>query len=139
MAASASSSHLRDPPRPSQEASASATARDTAPPGRGTAGPLTHSVSPRSQPLHAGRQVAIGVEGVRVHARDVLPARLAQADVQPARRAAARVVEHADASVRSGELEQDLPRAVLRAAVGEQQLERAVEALRLHRGDRLRM
>ena len=89
------------------------------------------------QSLDAGGEVAIGVISVSVHARDELAPRLPEAHVEPAGRSLAGVVEHPDTRVARRELEQNLARGVLRAAVREEQLDQAVEALGLHRGDRL--
>ena len=50
---------------------------------------------------------------------------------------AQRVFEHADPRVARSKLLQDLARAIFGAAVGEQELDGPVEALRLHRGDAL--
>ena len=75
--------------------------------------------------------------GVGVHARDVLAARVPQADVEPLRDPAARVVDHPDPRVLARELVEDRARRVLGAAVHEEELDLAVEALGPHRRDRL--
>jgi hypothetical protein len=72
---------------------------------------------------------------VRVHPHDVLAARVAQPDVQAGGRGPARVVEEPDPRIVAGELLDQLARAVLGAAVHEQELDLAVEALGAHRGD----
>jgi hypothetical protein len=70
---------------------------------------------------------------VRVHARDHAPARRTQTDVQRLRRTLGRVVQEPHARVGAGDLGEDRRRAVLRASVDEEKLDRPVEPLREHR------
>ena len=87
--------------------------------------------------LDALRHVLGRVVGVRVHAHDVVPARVLEPDVEAEGRAPLRVVEHPDAMVGGRHLLEDLLRAVLRVAVHEEELDLAVVALREHRLDAL--
>ena len=89
------------------------------------------------QALDALGDVLGRVLGVRVHPHDVVAARVLEADVEAERGPLLRVVEHPDAMVGCRHLLEDRLRAVLGAAVHEQELDLAVEALAEHRGDAL--
>ena len=85
-----------------------------------------------AEALHAARQVVRRVVSVRVHPGDVLAARGPEADVECDRRAALRVVEDPDPLVLLGQPLELGDRVVVRAAVDEQELDLAVEALSEH-------
>ena len=91
-----------------------------------------HAVAP-AQPFDADREVVRWIQRMCIHPRDDAPTGGTQSDVQSRGGLPGRVVENTNPRFGAGEFLEDGARPIRRAAVGEDELELALEPLAPHR------